>query len=516
MASRRRSRNRTITGSISDVQRRIKYLEARPSPSRLGNFAVDENNLAPRIISTDKILAQAITRELVADSAISDAQLAIDSVGPSEIQTDAVGSAEIVENAVTTNELSVDAVYRENILTDAVGNDEIASDAVTSSEIAQDSVGFSELGVDAAGAENLQTDSVGNSEISSDAVGSSEISADAVGTSEINVDAVGSSEIALDAVGNSELAANAVGTENVISGSITDGLIDGTSGISASKIRGALTNATIAGDKITGNVAASQVSGVLSTSNIPLLPTSIINSGEFAAGRIPGLDAGKIISGTLNVTRIPNLDAGKITSGIFADARIPGISASKIDSGTLSIARIPTGTGSNQVAIGNHQHTGGSVPPHTHTATLFMNSMAITGGAHGHVGRDGSHIHGVTPQGGVSIGGVVPSTLKVKKDISDFVVQEPKNILNLKIKKYKYKNSVRGVQNRYNREWMYGYIAEEVQDLGVEQILSYDKNGEPDGIDYGLLSTLVIELLKTQQSEIDSLKEEIQRLKEVI
>jgi hypothetical protein len=122
----------------------------------------------------------------------------------------------------------------------------------------------------------------------------------------------------------------------------------------------------------------------------------------------------------------------------------------------------------------------------------------------------------VTPSGSVSVGAVVTSTLKLKQDISDFAITDPKNILNLKMKKYKYKNSVRGIQNRYNREWMYGYIAEEVQDLGVEQILAYDKNGDPDGIDYGLLSVLILELVKVQQSEIDSLKEEIQRLKEVI
>ena len=146
-----------------------------------------------------------------------------------------------------------------------------------------------------------------------------------------------------------------------------------------------------------------------------------------------------------------------------------------------------------------------------------MNSSVISGGSHGHGGgATGTHTHGVTPVGSVTVGSVITSTVKLKQDISDFMVQDPKNILNLKMKRYKYKNSVRGIQNRYNREWMYGYIAEEVQDLGVEQILAYDKNGDPDGIDYGLLSTLILELVKVQQTEIDSLKEEIQRLKEVI
>ena len=89
-----------------------------------------------------------------------------------------------------------------------------------------------------------------------------------------------------------------------------------------------------------------------------------------------------------------------------------------------------------------------------------------------------------------------------------------KNLLNLNLKRYKYKNQVRDLQE--GREWMYGYIAEEVEELGIKEIVGYDENNEPNAINYGLLSTLVLELVKVQQTEIDSLKEEIQRLKEKI
>jgi hypothetical protein len=63
---------------------------------------------------------------------------------------------------------------------------------------------------------------------------------------------------------------------------------------------------------------------------------------------------------------------------------------------------------------------------------------------------------------------------------------------------------------------MYGYIAEDLQELGVEEVLSYDKDGLPDGIDYGAFSMLVLELAKVRQTEIDYLKEEIKRLKEMV
>lgn len=49
------------------------------------------------------------------------------------------------------------------------------------------------------------------------------------------------------------------------------------------------------------------------------------------------------ITGTLSTSNIPNLNASKITSGTFATARIPNLAASKITSGILPVARGGTG-----------------------------------------------------------------------------------------------------------------------------------------------------------------------------
>ena len=65
-----------------------------------------------------------------------------------------------------------------------------------------------------------------------------------------------------------------------------------------------------------------------------------------------------------------------------------------------------------------------------------------------------------------------------------------------------------------NREWMYGYLAEDLEEMGFEHVLHYNKDGEPQAVDYGLISTLVLELVKEQHSEIELLKEKIKRLEE--
>ena len=469
MATRRRSRRKSIAGNITDVQKRLRYLETRPAPTQLASKVVVSKNIAPR----------AVGQELIADSAILRRSL----------NPGVVGTTQIEELAITQGLMAQNSVGTAQIIQDSVTANEIAPGTITSAEMGADSVT--------------------------------------------------STQILNGSVGNDELA-----------GSIPDSKI---AGMSASKLIGNVLDGQLS------SISASKVSGVLADGNIPSLATSKITSGTFADSFIPNLAAGKITSGVFSDARIPaitadkipSLDASKIGSGTFLTARIPSLPASQITSGTFSTAqipsitnsmlaggitngkiasvnadtiitgtigfnRLPAGSGSNQVAIGNHTHAAGSVGAHTHNAGLSMTSLNISGGAHGHTGQSGAHSHGITPTGTVTVGGVIQSTLKSKQDISNFTIQDPKNILNLKMKRYKYKNSVRGIQNRYNREWMYGYIAEEVQDTGVEQILAYDKNGDPDGIDYGLLSVLVLELVKVQQTEIDSLKEEIQRLKEVI
>ena len=56
------------------------------------------------------------------------------------------------------------------------------------------------------------------------------------------------------------------------------------------------------------------------------------------------------------------------------------------------------------------------------------------------------------------------------------------------------------------QKWQYGIIAEQAEDIGVKEIIDYDKDGLPDKINYGLIGLLSLELIKNQQDEIDSLK----------
>lgn len=53
MATRRGAGRSSITGAIGEVQRRLRYLEGRPAPSKLSAQVVRRTNIQPRAVATD-------------------------------------------------------------------------------------------------------------------------------------------------------------------------------------------------------------------------------------------------------------------------------------------------------------------------------------------------------------------------------------------------------------------------------------------------------------------------------
>lgn len=522
MATRRRSRRKSISGNLTDIQKRIRYLETRPAAGRLASKAVATRNLALRAVEEDAVADNAIVRRSIAASA----------VGTAQIETDSITNALLATNSVNTDSIAPSSVTTDELATDSVTTDKIATGAVTTGELGNDSVTNDKLATNSVNADSIAPGSVGENELASSAVTTDKIANLAVTDDKIDgisgskiIGGIDGALIVANSITGGKLANDTITATQLATDSVTDDAIAPLSvGYSELKKYNVFSD-NIPGNAIIGRAGTHPFGGSPHLQNFTIGSDDIF-SGSITTNKIEGLavTTAKIADGAITNVKLgaESITVGKISggAGIVTAINSTGVGVSFSNTaatfGRSYTLTVNTGTGSNQLAIGNHTHATAAVGAHTHGATLSMNSLAISGGAHGHTGQNGSHTHGVTPTGSVSVGAVITSTLKLKQDISDFAITDPKNILNLKMKKYKYKNSVRGIQNRYNREWMYGYIAEEVQDLGVEQILAYDKNGDPDGIDYGLLSVLVLELVKVQQSEIDSLKEEIQRLKEVI
>ncbi|HKI88711.1 MAG TPA: hypothetical protein VKA38_06770, partial [Draconibacterium sp.] len=51
--------------------------------------------------------------------------------------------------------------------------------------------------------------------------------------------------------------------------------------------------------------------------------------------------------------------------------------------------------------------------------------------------------------------------------------------------------------------WEIGYIAEEAKSLGLEHLLYYDENNQPDGINYRKLCLYLVEILREHESKLN-------------
>jgi trimeric autotransporter adhesin len=94
------------------------------------------------------------------------------------------------------------------------------------------------------------------------------------------------------------------------------------------------------------------------------------------------------------------------------------------------------------------------------------------------------------------------SSKRYKEDIQDFKENFSK-ILEVKPKKYKDKAS--GQQE-------IGYIAEEFEEIGLNDLVIYNEEKKPNGLKYDRVSLYLVEVIKEQQKKISELEERIKNL----
>ena len=440
MATRRRASKNSLTGSITDLQRRVRYLQAKPVPSRLANQVVTRSAIQPRAVSTDQIALAAITND----------QVAADAIKQEQIDNKAVGTAQLQDASVQTLQIQDDAVTQDKLAAGSVGNSQLQDNSVGNGQLQENSVNTNEIASGAVGTDQLAGEAVTTDKIRGGAVTRAKIDGLAVGAGELDNGAVTTDKIQDDQITKLKMKESSVGAREIINGSITAAQLSSTPrAVTAEKIADsavitnrianlAVTTAKIADDAVTGAKIATQTIGV-----------SKLTSGSFGPIVGNGLEAG----------------------GGLAQSTQPG---------GKQFVYVLFGNTPGRVPFGNHTHTVSNVSAGTGTRTTSVPN----------------------------------STLRVKKNIKPYKPEKIKDLLKLEPKTYQYKRSKRESQEVWNKDIMHGYIVEELLELGFPEPVGYDEEGLPATLDYSLISMLVLELVKVQQTEIDSLKEEVLRLKD--
>ena len=303
-----------------------------------------------------------------------------------------------------------------------------------------------------------------------------------------------------NSVDSAEYTDRSIDSEHYASGSVDDTAI----GLDA------VGNSELANDSVDANaIRESVVYGSLwQSTGGPRrhLATNSIGQGDIGPNAV---GTGELKDLEVTTEKIENLGitTGKINNGAVTSAKLgtDSVITSKIDGRAVTEPKLAVnsvtyfqidtavfGTGFSTAARGNHTHS------------ISVLDTAFSGHGHG-IGNDGSHGHAAS---------ISSSSLRFKNSIEDYSVEDLKEkLFKLKFKKYKYNNAQRDLR-RSADGWNYGYIAEDVDDIGLKEIIAYDRKNRPAALDYGLLSSLILEIVKVQQNEIDSLKEQLNKLTE--
>lgn len=256
-----------------------------------------------------------------------------------------------------------------------------------------------------------------------------------------------------------------------------------------------------------GTIIASQiVSGTINGQRIPNLNASKINSGQFDAVRIPNLQASIITSGTFAAVRIPNLSANKITSGTMSADRISGGTIDGVFITGASISGTTITSPTNIVATG---YAVGSNNQSLYSLACTINQGLVVGGL---TSTNTLRVRSLPSGAGTNIvasGGnfrLQSSSIRYKENIRN--ADKMENLLEINPVLFDYKKTSCGEERDFSQMNIYGLIAEDVHDLGLNSLLYYSED-KPESVSYDRIGLALIPYVKELYDRIDELERKV-------
>ena len=451
MATRRRSRFSTLTNTVSDINQRLRYVEKRRSYSRLARQVVNRQNIKPKAVSTDQLANKSVTTDIIDDDAVTSVQIADGTIQSGNIGPGAIQNVNMGGGQVDGRVLADSTIESRHIKDGEVKESDIGPNAVTTAKINGLAVTTDKINGLAVTTDKINGLAVTTDKINGLAVTTDKINNSAVTTDKINGLAVTTDKLNNEAVTNPKLAPDSVGTGKIRDLNVT---------------RAKIENNAINVDKLANNAVTTEKIANLQVTN----------------GKIADSTIGR---GKLAFTPVETVSAGDGLSG-GGSARSVSL---RVDS---------------TVSRTSHTHNYAEVN-HTHDGRYprFGHTHFVSGGSG--LGGNPEHVHNIF------ITSQSASTIRVKEEVSSYEFDTSK-LLKLDLKRFKY---LKGAKPRdMNRDWFFGYIAEELVEQGFEEVVGYDQDGIPNAINYSLIGVMSLELIKQHEEKIIKLEEEIKRLSE--
>jgi len=270
---------------------------------------------------------------------------------------------------------------------------------------------------------------------------------------------------------------------------------------------------------VTASISDSQVTNAklaansVSTSNII---DGTITGTDIASGTITGAN---IQDGSIGPSDLGAGTYGISISGNAATATSATSAASASDSALLSGAAANVNTSSSTIV---QRYGGGSIEGFSFQATGGSISAFRDTGTHTYVGFGCARVINSTDVYSQAVSsartvlinsnltlGTSTSSRRHKREITP-LAYDTADILKMEPVSYRYNEGHLEEGATYAVE--VGLIAEDLADLGFEEVIFRDKEGQPDGIAYEKLSVLLLKVCRDQQTQLDALSARLDAL----
>jgi hypothetical protein len=553
---------------VNDAVTEAKIATSAITETKIATDAVTSQKIIANAITADKIVSSAITADKIAANAITAGKILA-----GEIDVTKLSAGTISVNNLESGTLSATSFIRAG--TAGSARVEMSSAAISGGPAAgfyiYNSAGTAVLSAPLSGGLSIVGGGTFSGALSA-ATGTftgtlSAATGSFSGTITASGGTIGGITIAADALQNSggtfRLDSSGVIRAGSSSGSAV--IISPTLGIYHSSNGGStasgrftlgLSSSTISGWTIgtstlsSGNLTLNS-NGTITTTNLTIYDTGrILNSGGFevtAAGKLIATGAeisGTITASALDTTSLDIASTGAITttSGNFGVTSGGVLSATgAIISGSLTTTGTAGGYANNTLTISGGKISADKVIYlQTDISTGVIDVLGsiiyleapteITGSvrasASATFGVTGSLFEFLSSSGNVRVAstygnavsgramqissaglyGTTASTRRKKHEIESYKI-DSNALLNLDVKTFKYKPEIDAEQNA-----QYGFIAEEAEELGLDELIQYDSTGIPDYFAYEKLPIFLLQLIQEQESSIKTLRARLDAL----
>jgi len=320
-----------------------------------------EAQIADNAVTTNKIVADAITNAKIANNAVDTAELVNDAITSAKISAGSLDDLTHYASSLrpvaivgvlptlpdsnypsgSTVTLTTDGdLYRNDAgtWTNAVATSALTG-TITETQIADDSISTAKIQANAVTASEIAANTITSNEIFANTITAGQIATGAINTDELAANAVTAGKIAADTITAAEIAANAITSDEILAGAITTAKIN-TGAVTSNEIAA---NTIVAGDIASNTITSAEIAANTITSSeifantitAAEIATGAINTDELAANAVT---AAKIQANTITASEIA---ANAITSDeILAGA----VTTAKINAGAVTANEIATGT----------------------------------------------------------------------------------------------------------------------------------------------------------------------------